>query len=142
MKYQISIKGVEYDVEIQGDPRLDEVDVKVNGEVFTVQTTDLSQPADIAAVAPVKKAAPAAAPVATAAPVASGPGTVKSPLPGTINAVKVSEGQKVKQNDELCVVEAMKAMNVIRAQRDGSITKIYVTPGQNVAYGAPLMDIE
>jgi propionyl-CoA carboxylase alpha chain len=67
---------------------------------------------------------------------------VKAPLPGTINAIKVSTGQKVKVNDELVVLEAMKAMNVLRAQRDGTIGKIYVTVGASVAHGAPLLDIE
>ena len=143
MKYQIKIKNDTYDVEILDDPRLDEVQVKVNNETFTVQTIDQSQPTN-AASAPAKSAAPvkSSAAAAAPAPVAAGPGTVKSPLPGTVNAIKVSTGQKVKQNDELCVIEAMKAMNVIRAQREGTIAKIYVTVGANIAYGAALMDIE
>jgi len=140
MKYQIKINDTSYDVEIMDDPRQDEVQVKVNGETFMVSAEDLSSPAAVAA--PVKKAAPAPVTVA-AAPVASaGPGTVKSPLPGTINAIKVQVGQKVKPNDELCVLEAMKAMNVIRAQQAGTIARIHITVGAHVAYGAPLLDIE
>ena len=143
-KYQITIKDTSYDVEILDDPRQEEVQVKVNGETFTACTKDLSAGAAVASPAPVRKAAPAAAPASApaAAPVASGPGTVKSPLPGTVNAIKVSAGQKVKPNDELCVIEAMKAMNVIRAQREGTIGKIYVSVGQNIAHNAPLLDIE
>lgn len=142
MKYQISVNDTSYDVEILDDPRSEEVQVKVNNETFTVITKESgvtgSTPAPVKAAAPVKKAA---APV-VAQVEAAGPGTLKSPLPGTINAIKVSTGQKVKVNDELCVLEAMKAMNVLRAQRDGTIGKIYVTVGANVAHGAPLMDIE
>ena len=142
MKYQITIKDTKYDVEILDDPRLEEVEVKVNGETFVVKTSDLSQPAGVQP-APVKAAAPVKAPTpAAAAPVATGPGTVKSPLPGTVNAIKVSTGQKVKPNDELCVIEAMKAMNVIRAQQEGVIGKIYISVGAAIAHGAPLMDIE
>ena len=141
MKYQITVNDTQYDVEILDDPRLEEVQVKVNNETFTVCTKDTSAtgstPAPVKVAAPAKTAAPAAAPAE-----AAGPGTLKSPLPGTINAIKVSTGQKVKVNDELCVIEAMKAMNVLRAQREGTIGKIYVTVGANVAHGAPLMEIE
>lgn len=141
MKYQIKINDTSYDVEIMDDPRQDEVQVKVNGETFKVSAEDLSSPATVAA--PVKKAAPAPVAAAAAAPVVSaGPGTVKSPLPGTINAIKVQVGQKVKPNDELCVLEAMKAMNVIRAQQEGTIARIHITVGAHVAHGAPLLDIE
>lgn len=143
MKYQIKINDTSYDVEIMDDPRQDEVQVKVNGETFTVSTENLSSPAT--AAAPVKKAAPAPVAVASAAAapvVSSGPGTVKSPLPGTINAIKVQVGQKVKPNDELCVLEAMKAMNVIRAQQEGTVARIHITVGAHVAHGAPLLDIE
>lgn len=142
MKYQITVNDTQYDVEILDDPRLEEVQVKVNNETFTVCTKDNaatgSTPAPVRTAAPVKAAAaPAAAQVE-----AAGPGTLKSPLPGTVNAIKVNVGQKVKVNDELCVIEAMKAMNVLRAQREGTIGKIYVTVGANVAHGAPLMEIE
>lgn len=141
MKYQITVNDTQYDVEILDDPRLEEVQVKVNNEIFTVCTKDTastgSTPAPVKVAAPVRTAAPAAAPVE-----AAGPGTLKSPLPGTVNAIKVTTGQKVKVNDELCVIEAMKAMNVLRAQREGTIGKIYVTVGANVAHGAPLMEIE
>jgi len=144
MKYQIKVNETSYDVEILDDPRLEEVQVKVNDETFTVSVTDSSAHEGLAtpvkAPAP-KKAAPVPAPSAQPV-VAAGPGTLKAPLPGTINAIKVSTGQKVKVNDELVVLEAMKAMNVLRAQRDGTIGKIYVTVGASVAHGAPLLDIE
>ena len=142
MKYQISVNDKSYDVEILDDPRQEEVQVKVNNELFTVSAIDQAAPA-LAQVS-AKKPVPAAKPVSTpSTPVAAaGPGTLKSPLPGTVNAIKVSVGQKVSLNDELCVIEAMKAMNVLRAQSAGTVTKIHVTVGANVAHGAPLMDIE
>lgn len=141
MKYQITVNDASYDVEILDDPRLEEVEVKVNNEIFTVKTKDTAavgtSSAPIKVAAPVKKT-----PAPAVAQAAAGPGTLTSPLPGTVNAIKVSTGQKVKVNDELLVLEAMKAMNVLRAQREGTIGKIYVTVGANVAHGAPLMDIE
>lgn len=142
-QYKITIKDTTYDVEILDDPRQAEVAVKVNGEQFTVEAEEIGgkAPAAVktaAAPAPVRAAA---APAAASAAVV-GPGTIKSPLPGVINAIKVQVGQKVNVNDELCVIEAMKAMNVIRAQSEGTVTRIHVTVGGKIAHGAPLMDIE
>ncbi len=143
-QYRIKIKDTTYDVEILDDPRLDEVQVKVNGEVLTVATEELNKTISASGVAPapvVRKAAPAPAAPAAAA-VAAGPGTIKSPLPGVVNSIKVHAGDKVKANDEICVIEAMKAMNIIRAPQDGTVARIHVNVGAQIAHGAPLMDIE
>jgi biotin carboxyl carrier protein len=124
---------------------MDEVQVKVNGEVFTVATEDLNKTVSAVGTAHapvVRKAAPAPAPAPAAAAVAAGPGTIKSPLPGVVNSIKVHAGDKVKANDEICVIEAMKAMNIIRAPQDGTVARIHVNVGAQVAHGAPLMDIE
>ncbi len=144
-QYRITIKDTTYDVEILDDPRMDEVQVKVNGEVFTVATEDLNKTVSAVGTAHapvVRKAAPAPAPAPAAAAVAAGPGTIKSPLPGVVNSIKVHAGDKVKANDEICVIEAMKAMNIIRAPQDGTVARIHVNVGAQVAHGAPLMDIE
>ncbi len=144
-QYRITIKDTTYDVEILDDPRMDEVQVKVNGEVFTVAAEDLNKTVSAVGTAPapvVRKAAPAPAPAPAAAAVAAGPGTIKSPLPGVVNSIKVHAGDKVKANDEICVIEAMKAMNIIRAPQDGTVARIHVNVGAQIAHGAPLMDIE
>ncbi|MBP8998593.1 MAG: hypothetical protein KBG10_09955 [Anaerolineaceae bacterium] len=143
-QYRITIKDTTYDVEILDDPRSEEVKVKVNGEELIVATEEVTrtETKGAAAAAPVvRKAAPATAP-APAAVVFAGPGTIKSPLPGVVNSIKVHAGDKVKANDEICVIEAMKAMNIIRAPKDGTVTRIHVNVGAQVPYGAPLMDIE
>ena len=144
-QYRITIKDTTYDVEILDDPRMDEVQVKVNGEVFTVAAEDLNKTVSAVGTAPapvVRKAAPAPATAPAAAAVAAGPGTIKSPLPGVVNSIKVHAGDKVKANDEICVIEAMKAMNIIRAPQDGTVARIHVNVGAQIAHGAPLMDIE
>lgn len=143
-QFQITINETSYEVEILNDPRLEEVQVRVNGEEFTVKTDLAPQAVETPTSVPVQTrvAVPMSAPAAAAAPVAAGAGTVRSPLPGVIVSVKVSTGDPVKANDELCVIEAMKAMNIIRASRDGKVGKIYVSKGVNIAHGAPLMDIE
>jgi len=135
-----------YDIEILNDPRADEVQVKVDGNTYNVKAEDLSVDVPVVAqtarVAAPVVSAPVAAPVAASEPVAAGSNTLRAPLPGKINAVKVSPGQSVKVNDPLVVIEAMKAMNIIRAQRNGKIGKIYVSVGSHIAHGAPLLDIE
>ncbi|HIQ01585.1 MAG TPA: acetyl-CoA carboxylase biotin carboxyl carrier protein subunit, partial [Anaerolineales bacterium] len=76
------------------------------------------------------------------APGAAAPptGTVIAPLPGVIKSIAVRPGQRVKFDDELLVIEAMKMDNIIRAQRAGTIETIHVTEGRQVAYGDPLLE--
>ena len=111
----------------------------------------LSAPA--AAPAPVPHAAPPqSAPAATAdkeAAVADGPGTVKSPMVGTVYLRPSPEatpfvevGAKVKSGEKLLLVEAMKTFNEILAPREGTVTSILVEDGQPVEYGQPLLVIE
>ncbi|MBN3860253.1 acetyl-CoA carboxylase biotin carboxyl carrier protein [Neisseriaceae bacterium PsAf] len=53
----------------------------------------------------------------------------------------VEEGQKVNQGDTLCIIEAMKLMNEIEAEKSGTITKILIEDGEPVEYGEPLFII-
>lgn len=144
-QYHINIKDKNYEVEFLDDPRSEEIRVVVNGKELTVTAEEIGKPVAVTA-APVRAASPtpqprSAAP-ASAAPVAAGPGTVKSPLPGVVKAIKVQSGQSVKAGDEICVIEAMKAMNVIRAPQAGKIARVYVSEGSSISHGAPIMDIE
>jgi len=112
--------------------------VTVNGKVYEVETEAAAAPAPKAeapkaAPAPKPAAAPAA-PKAEAKP-ASAPAAglqVKSPLPGSVIKVLVSEGQAVKKGDTLLTLESMKMENAIMAEADGTVKQIAVTPGQNV----------
>jgi acetyl-CoA carboxylase biotin carboxyl carrier protein len=106
----------------------------------------------VAAPAPVASAA--AAPVAAVAPVAAEVPeetghVVKSPMVGTFyrssspGAKSFAEvGDVVKSGQPVCIIEAMKIMNEIEADQDGTITKILVENGQPVEYGQPLFIIE
>ena len=90
-------------------------------------------PAPAPAAAPAPKAeAPKAAPAPKAASVPADGYKVTSPLPGSIIKVLVSEGRDVKKGDTLLTLESMKMENAIMADRDGKVTKIAVTAGQNV----------
>ena len=98
--------------------------------------------------APAGEAA-ASAPAAEAAPAAPTGHVVKSPMVGTFYR-SASPGSKpfaevgaaIKEGDPICIVEAMKIMNEIEADLDGTITKILVENGQAVEFGQPLFIIE
>jgi len=102
-------------------------------------------PAPAAAAAP---AATAAAPVAHEDP-AQHPGALTSPMVGTAYlsaepgaAPFVSVGASVTEGQTVLIIEAMKTMNHIPAQRAGTVKRILVADGNSVEYGAPLMIIE
>ncbi len=68
--------------------------------------------------------------------------TVLSPMPGIIEKIHVSVGDKVNQNDELCILTAMKMENPIASPTMGTISEINVSQGQAVRSGVQLMVIE
>ena len=69
----------------------------------------------------------------------SGEVTIKSPMPGLIVAVAVSEGQTVKKGQTVVVLESMKMENELKAPRDGTIAAIKISPRQGVEQGQPLV---
>jgi acetyl-CoA carboxylase biotin carboxyl carrier protein len=104
-----------------------------------------------AAQAPMAMPVAAAVPVAevvAAAPVAVGH-VVKSPMVGTFYRsaspgakMFVEIGDAVKQGDTICIIEAMKILNEIEADKSGVVTQILCENGQAVEYGQPLFVIE
>jgi acetyl-CoA carboxylase biotin carboxyl carrier protein len=107
-----------------------------------VQTVAAAAPAAPAAGAAAAAAEPAAAPVATGH-------MVKSPMVGTFYrssspgaAAFVEIGSQVKEGDTVCIIEAMKILNEIEADKAGTITQILGENGQAVEYGQPLFVIE
>ena len=128
------------------------------GEEKVRITRSLAAPQPVYAAAPAVAAAPAptaaaAAPVAAAgAPAAPARDLSKaqtSPMVGTFyrapgpNApVFVEVGQSVNAGDTLCIIEAMKLMNEIEAERSGVVKEILVENGQPVEFGEPLFIIE
>ncbi len=67
---------------------------------------------------------------------------VVSPLPGVIVEVMVDPGETVSHGQELCILEAMKMKNAIRANRDGVIASINVVVGDQVDHGQVMMTYE
>jgi acetyl-CoA carboxylase biotin carboxyl carrier protein len=128
---------------------LDRQGIKVRvARTVTAVTTVAHAPAP----APHVHAAPAAEMPAAAAPKAPAgdhPGTVKSPMVGTVYmapspgaAPFIEVGATVKEGQTLLIIEAMKTMNQIHAPRGGKVTHIFVENGRPVEYGEPLVAIE
>jgi pyruvate carboxylase subunit B len=64
---------------------------------------------------------------------------IKSPMPGLIVAVPVSEGQAVKKGQTVVVLESMKMENELKAPRDGMVAAIKIVPRQSVEQHQPLV---
>lgn len=105
-------------------------------------------PAPVAAPPAAAAPAPAAADAAPSAPEISGH-AVKSPMVGAFYRAPspdaksfVEVGDQVKVGDTLCIIEAMKLLNQIEADKAGTIKAVLVENGQPVEYGEPLFIIE
>jgi acetyl-CoA carboxylase biotin carboxyl carrier protein len=101
---------------------------------------------------PVATAPASAAPAGVAAPVAPPVEvghTVKSPMVGTFyrsanpgSKPFVELGDAIKEGEPICIIEAMKIMNEIEADKSGTVTRILCENGQAVEFGQPLFIIE
>ena len=108
-------------------------------------------PVAVAQAAPVA-AAPADGAAAPALALAVEPESgfvVKSPMVGTFYRSAspgakpfIEIGQKINEGDPLCIIEAMKILNEIEAEKSGTVTKVLVENGHAVEYGQPLFVIE
>ena len=125
MKYKVTLNNRTYEVEVE------------QGQAMLVDEYEAYAPSGPAAAAPVA-AAPAAAPAGAA--LAAGE-VVKSPMPGNILKINVSQGQKVKEGDVLIILEAMKMENEIVATKSGTVAQIVTAKGAVVETGAPLVVI-
>ena len=67
---------------------------------------------------------------------------ISAPMPGRVIAIKVKEGDVVKRNQEMLVLEAMKMENSILSDYPGTIKQILVSEGDAVAADAPLFELE
>jgi biotin carboxyl carrier protein len=74
--------------------------------------------------------------------VAVGEGAVTAIMPGKIIRVLVAEGDRVAEGDVICILEAMKMENELKAPKDGTVTVLYAQPGRDVEMGAVLAEIE
>lgn len=155
---QLDINKIARLLKVVSESDIAEIEIKEGEEQIkitraTAAVVPVVQPvaATPAAPAVVAPAAPASAPVAAApAPATEETGHVmKSPMVGTFyrsanpEAPAFTEvGKTVKEGDTVCIIEAMKMMNQIAADKSGTIKKILVENGATVEFDQPLFIIE
>ena len=154
----MDIRKVKKLIELLEESNIGEIEIKEGEESVRISRQGNQPAAPVAYAAPAPAApapvAPAAAP-AEAAPEAPAPAAapvadnaVLSPMVGTFYrapspdaASFVEVGQTVRVGDVLCIVEAMKMMNQIEADRAGTVTAIHVENGEAVEFDQPLISI-
>ena len=109
----------------------------------SLEVSSPSTPAGTTSTAPSSKPEPSAEAVQP-----SSGENILAPMPGTFYSATspdtdpfVKEGDSVSEGDTLCIIEAMKIMNEIEAEQNGTITKILVENGKPVEYNQPLFVI-
>ncbi len=140
-------------IDLVSESNISELEItEAEGKVRIVKATAAALPAQMMMV-PAQQMVAAAAPVEAAAsvvaePVATGH-IVKSPMVGTFyrsaspGAKPLAElGQTMKEGESICIIEAMKIMNEIEADKAGTVTKVLVENGQAVEFGQPLFILE
>jgi len=147
----MDIRKVKKLIELLEESGVAEIEIK-EGE----ESVRISRAMAPIAAAPAPVQVQAAAPAASAAPEAAAPAPavesghqVKSPMVGTLYLAPspgantfVSVGDKVNVGDTLCIVEAMKMMNQIDADKAGVIKAVLVGDGEPVEFDEPLFIIE
>ena len=113
------------------------------------QTVYVQAPPQAAPALAQAAAAPSPAAAAAAEPAAEPGHIVKSPMVGTFyrsaspgGKPLVEVGSVVKEGEAICIIEAMKIMNEIEADKSGTVTRVVCENGQAVEFGQPLLVIE
>jgi biotin carboxyl carrier protein len=160
MKVHVRVEGRTFEVEV-GDLAALPIIAVVDGRRFEVwPSTEAASPGDTAAQGIDQVPAPGGLPPSAAAGEGGGRAveregadaagekaghstsqrSLRAPIPGVVESIAVSVGDRVARGDELLVLEAMKMRNAIRAPRAGVIVAVHVTAGQHVNHNDPLVD--
>lgn len=138
-------------IDLVSESNISELEItEADGKVRIVKADPhAAAPTYIAAPPMARPLATEAAPVAVAEEVAPVGHTVKSPMVGTFYRASspggkplVEIGSEVKEGEAICIIEAMKIMNEIEADKSGKVTRILCENGQAVEYGQPLFIVE
>jgi acetyl-CoA carboxylase biotin carboxyl carrier protein len=149
----MDIRKVKKLIELLEASSVDEIEIKEGEESVRISRNTGAPIAMAAAPVPAAPAmpapvAPALAPAPAPAPAVNTDDAVKSPMVGTFYRSPSPEapsfvevGQSVRAGDVLCIVEAMKMMNQIEADRAGTVTAIHAENGEPVEFDQPLITI-
>lgn len=135
-RYRITLDGRTFEVRVLGDPRRRELEVEVDGELFTVHVEAAPPDAEAGRAEATPEVSPGTSPRIAGSPDSE----ITAPLPGVVKSVAVRPGEGVTAGEPLLVIEAMKMDNVIRAPRGGTIGAVHVTQGGQVAHGDLLLE--
>jgi acetyl-CoA carboxylase biotin carboxyl carrier protein len=152
----MDIRKVKKLIELLEASSVDEIEIKEGEESVRISRNTGAPIAMAAPVAAPAMPAPAALAPAPVTPEAAAPSAapsaanaVKSPMVGTFYrspspdaAPFVEVGQNVRVGDVLCIVEAMKMMNQIEADRAGTVTAVHAENGDPVEFDQPLITVE
>ncbi|MCB1854451.1 MAG: acetyl-CoA carboxylase biotin carboxyl carrier protein [Halieaceae bacterium] len=156
----MDIRKVKKLIELLEESNINEIEIKEGEESVRISRNGAQAAAPGTGFAPVQYAAPPPPPAAAPAPVAAAPAAetpaapaasghlVHSPMVGTFyrspsptSPAFVEVGSTVKVGDVICIVEAMKMMNQIEADKAGTIEAILVENGEPVEFDQPLFSI-
>ncbi|MEH6571008.1 MAG: acetyl-CoA carboxylase biotin carboxyl carrier protein [Halioglobus sp.] len=154
----MDIRKVKKLIELLEESNIDEIEIKEGEESVRISRNGAAQamaagamyaapPQPMAVAAPIAPAAEPAPVIPASAPVTNGH-IVSSPMVGTFyrspsptSPEFIQIGQTVKIGDVICIVEAMKMMNQIEADKAGTIEAILAVDGEPVEFDQPLVSI-
>ncbi len=135
-------------IDLMNRHQLEEIEVEEEGQRVRLRKQGGRGPETYAAAAPAAAAAPLATPAAQAAAPAAEQNLIRSPMVDTFYRTPspdadpfVEVGDQVEEGKVLCIIEAMKVMNEIKAERSGKIEEIFPANGASVEYGMPLFRV-
>ncbi len=148
----MDIRKVKKLIELLEESNIDEIEIKEGEESVRISRNNRAAPQYFAAPAPMAAPAPAAPAAAAPAAAPAAPSVnghvVKSPMVGTFyrspspgSPAFAEVGKHVKAGDVICIIEAMKMMNQIEADKAGVIEAVLVEDGQPVEFDQPLFTI-
>jgi acetyl-CoA carboxylase biotin carboxyl carrier protein len=151
----MDIRKIKKLIELLEESGLNEIEIKEGEESIRLSrnATGFSMAPVYSAPSPLPQPAPVITaemlPAVSAAPTPPPGQTVTAPMVGTFYRASgpgakafVEVGQAVKKGDTLCIIEAMKMMNPIESEVEGTVTAILLNNGEPVEYGQPLFVIQ
>jgi biotin carboxyl carrier protein len=135
----ILVNGQPFVVGFDGDQVLVDgspYDVKLDAQAGRAVVSGIGYDLSVEGLAE-EKAGPKAA-----AAIVAGEGAVTAIMPGKIIRLLVVKGDKVAEGDVICILEAMKMENELKAPKAGTVKALYAQPGQDVETGMVLVEIE
>lgn len=151
----MNVKEIKELLELMAEHNVGEIEIEKDNAKIKLRKLPNGQvmmqnaPQVMAPMQPVMQAPTQAAPAVVLPAVEEGITIVRSPMVGTFYASPapdqppyVSVGKVIKEGDVICIVEAMKLMNELKAELGGTVTEILVQNGQTVEYDQPILKIK